>query len=87
MSNQSQYALVHDGKLVPGPNAPLVTANGREPPNHYSANHPAGCKWLPVVSVDSEPFDLERHFRLKPSYRVAGDRVERVYPVVPKGAA
>jgi hypothetical protein len=83
MSDRKQYALVSRGKLVPSPDgAPILTAYRDEPPEP----RPEGT-WLPVVYVDSEPFDSEKHYRLKPTCRVAGDRVERVYSVIAKSEA
>lgn len=45
--------------------------------------------WLPVVHLDSEAFDPAQHWRLPPAYTIVDvydkrDRVECVYPVVPK---
>jgi len=43
-----------------------------------------GRTWLPVVHVDSEPFDIPRHWRLAPVFSIEADRVVCTYPVVPK---
>jgi hypothetical protein len=43
-----------------------------------------GRTWLPVVYEDSEPFDIERHWRLAPIDSIRGDKVVRQYPVVLK---
>jgi hypothetical protein len=49
----------------------------------YEAEKPAD-DWLPVVHVDSEPFDIATHWRLAPVYSVEGERVVCTYPVVVK---
>lgn len=54
----------------------------------YHDEHP-GEGWLPVVHVDSEPFDPAIHWRLAPIYTVVDvyarpDRVVCTYPVVAK---
>lgn len=43
-----------------------------------------GRNWIPVVHVDSEPFDVERHWRLAPIYAIEAGRVVCTYPVVAK---
>lgn len=40
--------------------------------------------WLPVVHMDSEPFDAAQHWRLAPNYTVEADRVVCTYPVISK---
>lgn len=51
----------------------------------YHADPPKdGRKWLPVSHVDSEPFDLLKHWRMTPVSRIDGDRVVVEYPVVVK---
>jgi hypothetical protein len=49
----------------------------------YDAEKPAD-DWLPVVHVDSEPFDLTQHWRLAPVYTIEAERVVCTYPVVAK---
>lgn len=49
----------------------------------YGAEKPADS-WLPVVHVDSEPFDLAQHWRLAPVYTIEAERVVCTYPVVVK---
>lgn len=49
----------------------------------YHAERPAD-DWLPVVHVDSEPFDLATQWRLNPVYSIEVDRVVCTYPVVTK---
>lgn len=46
----------------------------------------AGRTWLPVFHVDSEPFDLSQHFRLKPVFSIDGDKVLCTYPVVSRSS-
>jgi hypothetical protein len=46
-----------------------------------------GRTWLPVVHVDSEPFDIVRHWRLAPVFTIEADRVVCTYPVVSKSEA
>lgn len=49
----------------------------------YSDDRPAD-DWLPVVHVDSEPFDAALHWRLTPAYSIEGDHVRCEYSVVSK---
>jgi hypothetical protein len=49
----------------------------------YSDESPAD-DWIPVVHVDSEPFDIATHWRLAPVYSIEADRVVCTYPVVAK---
>jgi hypothetical protein len=49
----------------------------------YHGENP-GHGWVPVVHVDSEPFDLATHWRLAPVYAIEADRVVCTYPVVIK---
>lgn len=37
--------------------------------------------WYPIENTDSQPFNPEIHYREKPHYVFAGDRVLRFYPV------
>lgn len=51
----------------------------------YHAEKPQdGRTWLPVSHVDSEPFDLLKHWRMTPVSRIDGDRVVVEYPVIAK---
>jgi hypothetical protein len=43
-----------------------------------------GRTWLPVVHVDSEPFDIAAHWRLAPVFTIEADRVVCTFPVIPK---
>lgn len=77
---EQHFALVRDGAIVRDRSgnaelSPLVT----EKPAPWP-----GCAWLPVENVDSMPFDLAKHWRLKPVFRVEAKRVVRQYPVVAK---
>ena len=40
--------------------------------------------YVPVVHVDSEPFNIATHWRLAPTYTLEADRVVCTYPVVAK---
>jgi hypothetical protein len=53
---------------------------------YYHAEKPEqeGYAWLPVVHVDSEPFDIATHWRLTPIDTLEADRVVRTFPVVLK---
>ena len=51
---------------------------------YHDAKPEDGRTWLPVVHVDSEPFDLAKHWRMKPEARIEGDKVVVTYPVVHK---
>lgn len=51
----------------------------------YHAEQPQdGRRWFPVSHVDSEPFDLVKHWRMTPVSRIDGDRVVVEYPVIAK---
>ena len=57
----------------------------------YHDGKPDDRIWVPVLHVDSEPFDVARHWRLPPHYAlvfsdygVKPDRVICTYPVVVK---
>ncbi|MCG2665883.1 hypothetical protein ACFPFP_02930 [Bradyrhizobium sp. GCM10023182] len=66
-----QYCLVRDGELISTSFKPTKDRDGGE--------------WLPIENEDNAPFDPALHWRLKPlPLRLDGDRVVRVYPVVPK---
>ncbi|RXH15143.1 hypothetical protein [Bradyrhizobium guangzhouense] len=66
-----QYCLVRDGELISTSFKPT--------------KEPDGGEWLPIENEDNAPFDPALHYRLKPlPLRLDGDRVVRVYPVVPK---
>lgn len=68
---EQQYCLVRDGELVSTSFKPAKESDGGE--------------WLPIENEDNQPFDPALHWRLKPlPLRLDGDRVVRVYPVVPK---
>ncbi|MET4181734.1 hypothetical protein ABIB94_003835 [Bradyrhizobium sp. JR7.2] len=68
---EQQYCLVRDGELISTSFKP--------------AKEPDGGEWLPIENEDNQPFDPALHWRLKPlPLRLDGDRVVRVYPVVPK---
>lgn len=43
-----------------------------------------GDRVLPVEHVDSEPFDILKHWRLPPIDTIEADRVVRTFPVIPK---
>jgi len=41
-----------------------------------------GGEWLPIVNMDSRPFDYAKDYRLKPFLVRDGERVCRVFPVI-----
>jgi hypothetical protein len=54
---------------------------------HRSPDKPAdeqGGVWLPIEYEDSEPFDIDQHWRLAPVDTIEAERVVRTYPVVLK---
>ena len=63
---QQRFAWVEDGQ---------IKAVG------YHDDKP-GDGWLPVVHVDSEPFDIAQHWRLAPIFTVESDKVVCMYPIV-----
>jgi hypothetical protein len=65
---QQRFAWVEDG---------AIKAVG------YHEEKP-GDGWLPVVHVDSEPFDAVQHWRLAPLFTIETDKVTCTYPVVVK---
>jgi len=68
---EQQYCLVRGGELIATSFKPSQDDQGGE--------------WLPIENEDNSPFDQALHWRLKPlPLRLDGDRVVRVYPVVPK---
>lgn len=52
--------------------------------HYFDAKPEDGRTWLPVVHVDSEPFDILKQWRLAPVYSIEADRVVCTYPVVAK---
>lgn len=52
---------------------------------YHDAKPDDGNVYLPVVHVDSEPFNLASHWRLAPVYTLEADHVRCVYPIVAKG--
>lgn len=81
---QRCYALVSNGRVL------TVVSYSAKPDlsdaNHWPAGYvPAdGDAWLPIVHVDSEPFDGALHWRLPHLVRIEADRVVREFPVIPK---
>lgn len=68
---EQQYCLVRGGELIMTSFKP--------------AKDDQGGVWLPVENDDNQPFDPALHWRLKPlPLRLDGERVIRIYPVVPK---
>jgi hypothetical protein len=67
---RSMFALVDDGQITD------LTYHHSKPDD--------GRTWLPVVFEDSEAFDTSKHWRLPPVSRIDGDRVVRLFQVVPK---
>lgn len=51
---------------------------------YHDAKPDDGNVYLPVVHVDSEPFDIAQHWRLAPVYTLEADRVVCTYPIVAK---
>lgn len=78
------YALVSAGRV-------LGVVNYADRPDLADVNHhPAGYvpadgdAWLPIMHLDSEPFDPSLHWRLPHIEHVQADRLVREFPVVPK---
>lgn len=73
---EQQYCLVKDGELI---------STSFKPSRADIERLGGDAAWLPVENEDNAPFDPALHYRLKPlPLRLDGDRVVRVYPVVPK---
>lgn len=82
--SERQYALTFSGAvLLDGAGAPVLTGYMTEVPEGHSERYPAGAAWLPVENVDSQPFDVARHYRHGPTYEVRGSTVARLYDVRP----
>lgn len=87
IGGQRCYALVSGGRVL------VVTSRLDAVPDLFDANHyPAGYapsggdRWVPITFEDSQPFDIERHYREAPAYRIDADKVVRVYQVVDQGS-
>ncbi|MGY4413216.1 hypothetical protein ACVWW4_004952 [Bradyrhizobium sp. LB7.1] len=52
--------------------------------SYHDSKPDDGRNWMPVLHVDSEPFDMARHWRLAPVYAIEDGRVVCTYPVVAK---
>lgn len=59
----------------------MITGFLPEKPQDHSTFYPDDAEWLPVETVDSQPFHLGRHCRDEPTYRVEQNRVVRFYNV------
>lgn len=71
VEGRQRYAMVEGGQIV------FMSYHDAKPDQE-------GRVWLPVVHEDSEPFDIDRHWRLNPVTRIEADRVVVTYPVIPK---
>jgi hypothetical protein len=76
--SELQYALVSRGAIVCLSEPP----SGRPKDGDFSDEYPGDSQWLPIVNIDSQPFDEAKHRRLTPYYQVNGDCVNRIYPVI-----
>jgi len=75
---ERHYALVSGGAILC-----LCGPRAERPRNgDFSDEFPADSKWLPIVNVDSDPFDAVNRPRIVVGYEVNGDHVSRVYSVV-----
>lgn len=82
-----QYALVSGDSLVTERNgAPVITGHVPECPKDFASHHPSGSQWVRVENTDERLFDKDRHYRLKPVFRVDGKRVLRVHPIIEREA-
>jgi hypothetical protein len=72
---RTRWALVADGTV-------LDLSYHASNPNELTDQ--AGRAWLPVRHEDSAPFDIARHWRLKPEARIDGDKVTVTFPVIDK---
>lgn len=52
--------------------------------SYHDSKPEDGRNWIPVVHVDSEPFDLKHHWRLAPVFTIEAGQVVCTYPVVAK---
>ncbi|RXT48751.1 hypothetical protein [Bradyrhizobium betae] len=74
---EQQYALVANGSVM--------LPRGDDPVTTFRPTPDDRGEWFPIENEDSQPFDPVLHWRLKPlPLRLDGERVVRVYPVVPK---
>jgi hypothetical protein len=51
---------------------------------YHDAKPDDGNVYVPVVHVDSEPFDIARHWRQAPEYTLEADHVICTYPIIAK---
>lgn len=79
-SQTPQYAQIEGDDLVKFRGEPVFRYGNHG--NH--GNHGDDGVWLPIVNMDSRPFDYAKDYRLKPFLVRDGDRVCRVYPVISK---
>lgn len=76
MSKQD-YALVSGGAILSICRAEVPPRDGE-----FSDEFPEDAKWLPIIEIDSRPFDATKHVRLAPREEIIGDVVRRVFPVI-----
>lgn len=76
----SLYDRLSDGKQ----RFALIVGDDIAGLSYHDSKPDDGRNWIPVVHVDSEPFDIERHWRLAPVYAIEAGRVVCTYPVVTK---
>jgi len=77
VSGQRCYALVSGDRIV------SMAYYATEPKlDDFAPGR--GDRVLPVDHEDSEPFDAASHWRLPPIDRIEGDRVVRLFQIVPK---
>jgi hypothetical protein len=62
----------------------VATSRGEPIYRHATVAPDDGYEWLPIVNMDSRPFDYDKDYRLKPFFVRDGERVCRVYPIITK---
>jgi hypothetical protein len=77
-----QYAFVQDGEVARDKDGHPVLSVPDKPDRSRPYNWTTG-EWLPIEDRDEQPFRLGVHWRSRPRYFVEGDKVVRLYPVVP----
>ena len=76
----SLYDRLNDGRS----RYALIVGDDIAGMSYHDTKPEDGRTWLPVAHVDSEPFDILKHWRLAPTYSIDIGHVVCTYPVVVK---
>lgn len=85
LRDMAAKALSASGFAVPDPGIEYTAVINGEVVYGLREDLAQAAVMLPIVNIDSAPFDPAKHWRLKPlPLRVEGDRVVREFPIVMK---